>query len=935
MKVVILICLVFFTKNILAQNYIFQSDKNKNPISFYNNSKIIFFEDKIKLIENGATFYYELKDKNNRNLTLKLPNSIKLNYYLDTFKIEDLTAYYYVEYGDVRIEITDKIEFNNLKNNKLFINGKEDKNNKNINNLLNDKTTINNLDTSFYRIDLSSFIGSNNSLSGSNEVDEDGNIYFSGFSSSNLDSWIKDAYQKDIDGGQDYFVIKMSPDNKVIWGTYVGCPSNDGSCYLDVKQGMVWVVGESHSNGFPLTDNAFKSTYYGKGDITIFRLNYDGKFEYGTYNGGNEYDTAIDVKIDDTGNTWVCGRIYSPDGFKVTNNAETKLSKGGLDGFVMCFDKNNNCIYSTRIGGYQDDFLETLCITKKYVVCGGYTRSNSLINLIKQQNSSFYLTALDRNTFNTVWTKKFEDNNIIGIDEKTAIQTLYSSNNNSDFFYASGFTYNKDFGTDSSYQSNNNGGLDYFIRKINEDGTILNTTYLGGISDEGHGGALSFQGGGITSDYEGNIYVSGNTISDNFPIVGKAIQSDKSFGSLNNDIFIAKFSSNLTELLYSTYFGGDNNEMGRDILWSNNSIYLSGWTQSSDFYISDNAIQKSYGGSYCAFILKLSTNVPEPDPCNGNIIEYQGFSDIKGLKLVSDAVRYDSTIRLTKSDMFQKGAVWLENPYSVSNGFTFDFTFETSEGKDNSEKDGFLEGADGYAFVIQGTGNDVIGYAGGGIGYEGLKNALAIEIDLYYNNESGFNDPNGNHLAVFGSKKSITADHNSTNLIAVDSTIEIIKIDKTRYYFKAIYQPKNKLFNIYLNEADKPEKLILTLENFDLSSYIDLGPNNSAYFGITSATGSAQERHEIKSLSFCGGEKVTGVEEEVTNELLIYPNPAKDYIYITKLQDINFEVIDLVGNTYKLNLIGNKLDISNLARGIYFIKLNNGQSVETYKFIKE
>lgn len=897
---VLLLTLIFpfiMSANLLNGVYKYTNLKENNEIigySFYFNGNNFYFKDgisDIKFTYPKHSIVYNFKDN---KFKAKLFDKINFIYNNEKFEIDINNSLLKIPTKILDLENSNfKLNSNSVIQNDYLI-------------LTSDKNLINKetkLQSSLKAEYISYFGGSGFDFLRSITEDKLGNMIFGGETySTNLPLPKINNFNK---GGSTQVIMKTKRDLEIIWISFIGGSSKESIFDVCVDdENHIWGVGETTSGDYPITSNAFQK-YISDYEGVVFSLNSLGELVYGSYYGYNYYEALTSVE-------YFNGLVYMAG------------QTGESSGFYAIINKNGDLYFKGRFVTIGANSLEDLAVDSLgNMFVTGTVSQNQQYNYQKNTNKSrdSYVARFN------ITTKSFDKMRYIG---GSGIEKSYNIELDKDqYIYITGTTTSSDFPIKNS-NTQKKLNQDYFLIKLDLDFETIWAHYIGGNGDDGRTGENSFQGGLAIKNNK--VFIGSYTSSNDFPLANATFNNYSGDG----DAFIQYYSTN-GEMLYSTFFGGTGYDENVALYCNNyDELFCVGLTNSSDITTTSTAFQKNYGGgNYDSFILKLSTNVPEPDPCNGNMVEYQGFSDIKGLRLVSDAVRYDSTIRLTKSDMFQKGAVWLENPYSVSNGFTFDFTFETSEGKDNSEKDGFLEGADGYAFVIQGTGNDVIGYAGGGIGYEGLKNALAIEIDLYYNNESGFNDPNGNHLAVFGSKKSITADHNSTNLIAVDSTIEIIKIDKTRYYFKAIYQPKNKLFNIYLNEADKPEKLILTLENFDLSSYIDLGPNNSAYFGITSATGSAQERHEIKSLSFCGGEKVTGVEEEVTNELLIYPNPAKDYIYITKLQDINFEVIDLVGNTYKLNLIGNKLDISNLARGIYFIKLNNGQSVETYKFIKE
>jgi hypothetical protein len=70
-----------------------------------------------------------------------------------------------------------------------------------------------------------------------------------------------------------------------------------------------------------------------------------------------------------------------------------------------------------------------------------------------------------------------------------------------------------------------------------------------------------------------------------------------------------------------------------------------------------------------------------------------------------------------------------------------------------------------------------------------------------------------------------------------------------------------------------------------------------------------------------------------SKEISIYPNPANDKIFLSNKADI--EIIDITGKILIKQLNSNEIDISKLAKGIYFIKIKFDDKIRTEKFIKE
>ncbi len=107
-----------------------------------------------------------------------------------------------------------------------------------------------------------------------------------------------------------------------------------------------------------------------------------------------------------------------------------------------------------------------------------------------------------------------------------------------------------------------------FVTKLSPAGAILYSTFVGGTPDRsGTCGSTGFVGDcaeGIAVDTAGNAYVTGSTASSDFPIT-PASAFQPAFGGGNSDAFLFELSPDGSHLVYSTFFGGDNNEGGAGI----------------------------------------------------------------------------------------------------------------------------------------------------------------------------------------------------------------------------------------------------------------------------------------------------------------------------------------------------------------------------------
>lgn len=135
---------------------------------------------------------------------------------------------------------------------------------------------------------------------------------------------------------------------------------------------------------------------------------------------------------------------------------------------------------------------------------------------------------------------------------------------------------------------------------------LLASTYLGG-NDK------SDQCFSIVLDSSGNIYVAGNTTSEDFPTTTGAYDTsigDESSGT--SDGFISKFDGNLTTLIASTFLGGTQIDTCSSIaLDSSGNIYVAGHTESSNFPTTIGAYDTSrkYYDGFDLFISKLNENL--------------------------------------------------------------------------------------------------------------------------------------------------------------------------------------------------------------------------------------------------------------------------------------------------------------------------------------
>ena len=170
--------------------------------------------------------------------------------------------------------------------------------------------------------------------------------------------------------------------------------------------------------------------------------------------------------------------------------------------------------------------------------------------------------------------------------------------------YVTGQTDSLNFPTNRAFRGTNSGGAEVFVSRLNTNGTaFLYSTYVGGSGvDIGYG---------IAVDSGGNAAVSGYTESANFPTKNPA-QSTLRGGA---DAFVFKLGPNGTNLIYSSYFGGDGFESAYAVAVDSgtNSVYICGETSTSSknqFPNNMPSFQNLFGGAVGgsdAFVARFNT----------------------------------------------------------------------------------------------------------------------------------------------------------------------------------------------------------------------------------------------------------------------------------------------------------------------------------------
>ncbi|RKX62260.1 MAG: hypothetical protein DRP41_07475, partial [Thermodesulfobacteriota bacterium] len=162
-------------------------------------------------------------------------------------------------------------------------------------------------------------------------------------------------------------------------------------------------------------------------------------------------------------------------------------------------------------------------------------------------------------------------------------------------------TYSSDYPTTSgAYDESHNGYYDVFVSRLNSSlSSLLSSTFIGGSDDE--------YGYSIALDRGGNVYITGETYSSDYPTTSGAY--DESFNG-DEDVFVSRLNSSLSNLLSSTFIGGSSYDYGYCIaLDGGGNVYITGETESSDYPTTSGAYDESFNGDDDVFVSKLNSSL--------------------------------------------------------------------------------------------------------------------------------------------------------------------------------------------------------------------------------------------------------------------------------------------------------------------------------------
>lgn len=350
-------------------------------------------------------------------------------------------------------------------------------------------------------------------------------------------------------GSQDYWIMKLDVNGNTLWTKCYGGSNDDIALQIQQTTDNGYIVlGYSNSNDGDVHGNHSSGVF----DYWILKLDENGDTLWSKCYGGSQEDFPYSIKQTIDNGYIVVGNTNSSDG-------DVSGFHGGFsDSWILRLDSNGDILWTKCYGGTSFDEAYSVQITTDslYIIAGWTTSTDEDIHT-NHGGADSWLLKLDL-MGDTLWTKCYGGS---GFDYSYFIQQISDSG-----FVVAGHSQSNDCDV-----SENNGGWDSWILRLDSNGNIVWTKSYGGSGDD-----FSYN---IKQTLDGGFIAAGYSNSTDFDVVGN-------HGGI--DAWIIKLDAN-GDTLWTHCYGGSYNDYTYDILQSNDGGFiLAGGSESSDGDLTGN-----------------------------------------------------------------------------------------------------------------------------------------------------------------------------------------------------------------------------------------------------------------------------------------------------------------------------------------------------------
>ncbi len=215
-------------------------------------------------------------------------------------------------------------------------------------------------------------------------TDGQGFIYISGNTRDRNFPATAGAFQRELHGEADAFVVKLAPDGKIVFATLIGGSKREHHTRITVDgDGSIYLAGGTHSPDFPVTPGSYDTRFNGEGewagDVYVVKMDPAGSgIVWSTFLGGKVEETAGGIRIDSRGNVVVAGVTCSHD-FPTTKGAIGSTFAKQVS-FLSKFSPHGDALlFSTFLGNGTGDMITGLAVDRQdNIYATGYTATPDL-----------------------------------------------------------------------------------------------------------------------------------------------------------------------------------------------------------------------------------------------------------------------------------------------------------------------------------------------------------------------------------------------------------------------------------------------------------------------------------------------------------------------------------------------------------------------------
>ncbi|MBV6484089.1 MAG: hypothetical protein KFKLKKLM_00572 [Flavobacteriales bacterium] len=258
-----------------------------------------------------------------------------------------------------------------------------------------------------------SFGGNESDYSSGISTDSDGNIYMTGFYSS--DSITFGTTTLNNSSGSQIFLVKFNPFGNVVWVNSMGESYSERSSSISIDfNNNIYLAGDFSGPTISFGATVLTNNNFGTDDIFVVKFDTSGNVVWAKSGGSQSNETFPQITNDLDGNLYVAGIFnLGPITFGTTTllNPNAPLN----DIYFVKYDSSGNVIWANAVGGYEDDFLSDITTDDKgdlYVIGNFYSSSISfgtdiLINNFYSSGNSYpsIFIAKYENSGNVLWAK--------------------------------------------------------------------------------------------------------------------------------------------------------------------------------------------------------------------------------------------------------------------------------------------------------------------------------------------------------------------------------------------------------------------------------------------------------------------------------------------------------------------------------------------------